>query len=557
MNVRIDLSMSSPLLLVRAWLASERKLLWIAVIYSVAIGLLSLVVPVAVQSLVNTVAFGNLLQPLVVLTLVVLAGLGFSGILQGLRTFVVELLQRRIFVRISSDVVGKLLRARVEAFDGHHGPELVNRFLEVVTVQKSGAILLIDGLSILMQTTIGMILLAVYHPWLLAFDVLLFLAILVVLFPMGRGAIGTSILESKAKYELVAWLEEIARWPASFKPANGSAYATDRADGLVKKYLGYRAKHFRILIRQILGSLWLHALASAVLLGAGGWLVIQRQLTLGQLVAAELVVTLVVSGFSKFGKQLETFYDLCAAADKLSYLTELPLEASGKETLAEKAQGAQVIFRDVRFRYQEGELMLTDASCIIPAGARAALTGHGKTTLLDLIYALRTPAGGEIEIDALDMRDIRLESLRAQTGLVRRAEIFHGSIADNLRVASPGAGAVEMRAALDRAGLLDEIRNLPNGLETQLVTGGLPLSHSQALRLMIAREVLKRPRLLLLDECLDEIEDVKLRSRIMAGLFDPGNPWTVIVATKNPEIRAACEQHFHLEDGILRENVKQ
>ena len=101
-----------------------------------------------------------------------------------------------------------------------------------------------------------------------------------------------------------------------------------------------------------------------------------------------------------------------------------------------------------------------------------------------------------------------------------RAEIFHGTIADNLRVGNPSAGAVEMRAALDRAGLLDEIRNLREGLDTVLVTGGLPLSQSQALRLMIAREVLKRPRLLLLDECLDEIEDVKLRSRIMAELFE-------------------------------------
>jgi len=535
----------------------ERTLLWIAVIYSIAIGLLSLVVPVAVQSLVNTVAFGNLLQPLFVLTLVVLAGLGFSGVLQGLRTYVVELLQRRMFVRISSDVVGKLLRARVEAFDGHHGPELVNRFLEVVTVQKSGAILLIDGLSIFMQSSIGMILLAVYHPWLLAFDVLLFLAILVVLFPMGRGAIGTSILESKAKYELVAWLEEIARWPASFKPANGSAFATERADTLVKKYLGYRVKHFRILIRQVLGSLALHAIASAVLLGAGGWLVIQRQLTLGQLVAAELVVTLVVSGFSKFGKQLETFYDLCAAADKLSYLTELPVEETGRERLPERSEGARVVFRDVRFSYQDKAPVLVNGSCEIPSGARAALTGHGKTTLLDLLYALRTPAGGEIEIDSLDIRDIRLESLRAQIGLVRRAEIFHGTVADNLRVGNPSAGAVEMRAALDRAGLLDEVRNLPDGLDTVLVTGGLPLSHSQALRLMIAREVLKRPRLLLLDECLDEIEDVKLRSRIMAELFESQNAWTVLVATKNPEIRAACEQHFHLEDGVLRENVSR
>ncbi|MBL8176093.1 MAG: ABC transporter ATP-binding protein [Bryobacterales bacterium] len=548
---------TSPLQQVRSWLVEERTLLWIAVIYSVAIGLLSLVVPVAVQSLVNTVAFGNLLQPLFVLTLVVLAGLGFSGVLQGLRTFVVELLQRRIFVRVSSDVVGKLLRAKVEAFDGHHGPELVNRFLEVVTVQKSGAILLIDGLSILMQTSIGMILLAVYHPWLLAFDVLLFLAILVVLFPMGRGAVGTSILESKAKYELVAWLEEIARWPASFKPANGYAFATERTDALVKKYLGYRVKHFRILIRQILGSLGLHALASAVLLGAGGWLVIQRQLTLGQLVAAELVVTLVVSGFSKFGKQLETFYDLCAAADKLSYLTELPTEESGKDRLPDKQEGSRVLFRDVRFAYPNSAPIIQNGSCEIPAGGRVALTGHGKTTFLDLLYGLRTPAGGEIEIDSLDSRDIQLTSLRAQIGLVRRPEIFQGTIADNLRVANPAAGAVEMRSALDQAGLLDEIRNLPDGLDTQLVTGGLPLSHSQALRLMIAREVLKHPRLLLLDECLDEIEDIKLRSRIMAGLFDASKPWTVLVSTKNPEVRAACEQHFHLEEGTLREYSKR
>ncbi len=549
--------MTSPLHQVRSWLSVERTLLWIAIIYSIAIGLLSLVVPVAVQSLVNTVAFGNLLQPLVVLTLVVLAGLGFSGILQGLRTFVVELLQRRIFVRISSDVVGKLLRAKIDAFDGHHGPELVNRFLEVVTVQKSGAILLIDGLSIFMQSSIGMILLAVYHPWLLAFDVILFLAILVVLFPMGRGAIATSILESKAKYELVAWLEEIARWPASFKPANGFAFATHRTDELIKKYLSYRIKHFRILMRQVLGSLGLHALASATLLGAGGWLVIQRQLTLGQLVAAELVVTLVVSGFSKFGKQLETFYDLCAAADKLSYLTELPMEETGKEKLPAKREGLQVLFRDVRFSYQDGSPVLLNGSCQLHSGSRAALTGHGKTTFLDLIYALRTPAGGEIEIDSLDIRDIQLESLRAQIGLVRRSEIFHGTIADNLKVANPAAGAVEMRAALEQAGLLDEIRDLPDGLDTVLVTGGLPLSHSQALRLMIAREVLKHPRLLLLDECLDEIEDVKLRNRIMAGLFDPKNPWTVLVATKNPEIRATCEQHFHLEDGILREYAKR
>lgn len=543
----------SPFSRLVAWLAGERTLLSIAVVYSVGIGLLSLVVPVAVQSLVNSVAFGNLLQPLVVLTLIVLAGLGFSSILQGLRTYVVELLQRRVMVSVSSDSMNRLLRARVDAFDGHHGPELVNRFLEVVTVQKSGAMLLIDGLSILMQTTIGMILLGVYHPWLLAFDFLLLLFILIVLFPMGRGAVRTSILESKAKYELVAWLEEIARWPALFKSRAGLVYATRRTDELVKDYLTYRSKHFRILLRQIMGSLTLQAIASALLLGGGGWLVIQRQLTLGQLVAAELVVTLVVSGFSKFGKQLETFYDLSAAVDKLAYISDLPAEHSGKDELPRSKNGIAVTFRDVGFAYAGAKRpVLENVSWNLVPGGRYALTGTGKSTVLDLIYGLRTPGNGGIDIDAIEIRDINLDSLRSQIALVRQPEIFQGTLAQNLRLVNPEASSHDMRDALNRVGLLEELRDFPDGLDTKLSTGGLPFSQGQATRLMIARALLTQPRLLLLDECLDLIEDPALRRRLMDDLFAKSNPWTVLVVTNNPEIRALCDQTFLIKDGQLQ-----
>lgn len=293
-------SSSSPLSRLLEWLHTERRDLWVAVIYSAAVGLLSLVVPVATQAVVNTIAFGTLLQPLVYLTLAVLLALGTSALLQAMRFWVVELIQCRMLVRVASTVVDRLLRARIEAFDREHGPELVNRFFDVVTVQKSAASLLVEGLSIFMQTVIGMILLGIYHPWLLAFDALLVGAIAMVLGPMGRGAIRTSIEESKAKYSLVAWLEEIARHPVTFKSERGSRYALDRANGLVSRYLKERARHFRILMRQKAGFLTLQAIASSLLLGVGGWLVIHRQLTLGQLVAAELIVSLVVSGFSKF-----------------------------------------------------------------------------------------------------------------------------------------------------------------------------------------------------------------------------------------------------------------
>ena len=262
-----------PLVRLRALLEGERRTLWVAVVYSAVIGLLSLVLPVAVQSLVNTIAFGSVLQPLVVLTLFVFVALGFSTALNAMRAFVVEVIQRSIFARVATDVTWRLIRVRADAFDRYHGPELVNRFFDTVTVQKSASLLLIDGLSILMQTLIGMILLAIYHPWLAAFDVLLILAMLAIIFALGRGAIGTSIRESKAKCAL-----ELARTAGgpfiTFKSPGGPEYAVRRSQRLLEDYLTYRSKHFRILVRQIIGSFALQAIASSALLGIGGWLVI-------------------------------------------------------------------------------------------------------------------------------------------------------------------------------------------------------------------------------------------------------------------------------------------
>jgi putative ABC transport system ATP-binding protein len=546
----------SPTQRLRGWLRTESTELWVAVIYSVAIGLLSLVVPVAVQSVVNTIAFGTLLQPLLYLTLAVLAGLGFSAVLQAVRTYVVEMMQRRIFVRVSTNSLSRLLRARVEAFDDHHGPELVNRFLDVVTVQKAGAILLLDGLTIFMQTVMGMILLAVYHPWLLAFDLVLLVCILLILFPMGRGAIPTSVKESKAKYALVAWLEEVARWQTTFKSTRGAFYAVERTDALVGEYLSYRAKHFRILLRQISASLILHALASSALLGVGGLLVINRQLTLGQLIAAELVVTVVVSGFAKFGKQLETFYDLNAAVDKLGYITDLPLEPNGSDPLPSVERGASIRLREVEFTYANGRQVLTGVDLDLLPGARIGISGYGKSTLLDLIFGLRTPTGGTIEVDGHDVREIRLDHLRSQISMVRAPEVFHGTIADNLKLGNEKASAVDLRNALEVAGLLGDVQSLPEATLTELQTGGLPLSPSQGIRLMVARAVLQEPRVLLLDEALDQVESPDARVALARALFRelPGS--TTMVVTSKPEILELCDEVYELLDGRLKKHSK-
>lgn len=543
----------------KATLRLESTDLWIAAVYSAALGMVSLVLPVAVQAVVNTVAFGTLLQPLVVLTMLVFLALVFAAVLNAYRQWVVELIQRRVFVRMAGASTEKLVGAEQQAFQEQHGPELVNRFLDVVTVQKSAASLLVDGLSVVFQTAIGMILLGIYHPWLLAFDVLLLASILVVMFPLGTGAIPTSVLESKAKYALVAWLEEIARHQVAFKRPAGVNLALQKTNQLVLEYLKYRAGHFRILMRQIVGSFVLQALASATLLGVGGWLVIDRQLTLGQLVAAELVVALVVSGFTKLGKHLETFYDLMAATDKLGYIEDLPVERSSGEELPRGSGGLAVELRDVSILAGVRGKLLEGVQLRLDAGARAALvggTGSGKSVLLDLLYGLRSPYEGVLEMDGRDVRDIRLGELRSQVALVRHPEIFEGTILENLRLGDEDLDSMAAREALEQVGLLASVTQLPDGLHTELISGGLPLSPGRRVQLELARALLHRPRLLILDECVDLLDDLPERGALLDFLFDEARPWTLIIVSHSLDVLDRCQAIYRIQDRRLVEGVR-
>ena len=543
----------SPYERLKALLRAERSTLWVAIIYSIVIGLLSLVVPLAVQSLVNTVAFGSVLQPVVVLTLLVFIALGFSAALNGLRAYVVELLQRSVFARVAQDFLHRLLCVKAEAFDRSHGPEIVNRFFDVVTVQKAAATLLIDGLTILMQTVIGMVLVALYHPILLAYDFLLIVSMLFIIFVLGRGAVYTAIKESKAKYAVEAWLEQIATHLILFKSPGGTAHAVEQSRHLLEHYLEYREKHFTILLRQTVGSFALQAVASSILLGIGGYLVISRQLTLGQLVAAELIVTLMVSGFTKFGKHLEVYYDLLAALDKLGNVVDLPQERQGGEGCLGGHGPLSLQFRQTKYR------QLSIASFELAAGQSLGLVGHngcGKSTLADLLYGLREPEAGVITLDGVDLRELPLSELRRHVSLVRENEIFPGSLLDNVRLGQD-LSHDQVHDLLHRVGLLDEIQLLPQGLNTELHPSGRPLSRVQVSRLMIARAIAGNPRMLILDDALDQIDRVQEREDVCRVLFDPSASWTLICVTGRRDLLARCARLAVLENGNLRDSNLQ
>ncbi|QDV24810.1 peptidase domain-containing ABC transporter [Aureliella helgolandensis] len=528
----------SPVERLREFLKPEASDIWIVIVFAFVVSLLMLATPIAVEALVNTVAFGRLVQPILILALMLLTFLGFQGAIRALQTYVVEVIQRRLFARVAGDLAFRLPRTEAEAMDGEYMPEVVNRFFDVVTVQKVTAQLLLDGLGLILSAFIGMAVLGFYHPWLLGFDVFLLAAIAIIIFVLGRGAVSSAVKESKHKYKMAAWLGDIARCPTAFRNDGGAEFALERADRMVHEYLIARRKHFRIIMRQVLFALGLQAVASTVLLGLGGWLVVSGELTLGQLVAAELIVTVIVGAFAKFGKHMESFYDVLASVDKLGVLFDIPMERQDGMLAITLTEPAQLGLEKVSYAWPGQPKAVDCVDARVAKGESVAVlgdAGSGKTTLLEMIYGLRDPTSGHIVVDGFDPRDLRPDVLRTRISMAHGAEVFHATVEENVHLHREGVTATNVRDVLNGIGLLDPILRLTDGCKTMLTSNGSPLSESQCRLLGIARAAIGRPGLLLVDGSLDMLGAHDLE-RCLKFLLAEDRPWTLIVATSREEI---------------------
>lgn len=521
------------------------------VVYGAASAVLTLAVPLTVDALISNITFGTLLTPLVVLVGILMGCLLLQGVLRALQAWIAEVIERRIFVRVVSDLSWRLPRVDIRAFDRSHGPELVNRFFDTMTVQKSSSKLFLALTNIVLTTGVGLTVLSFYHPFLLGFAIALLVAISILLFVFGIGGVRTAVNESIAKYDVAAWLQELARNTTAFCTKGGADFAHQRAERLVDTYVTARRKHFRILFRQICSSLGLQILASTSVLAIGGWLVIDQQLTVGQLIASELIVTAVVANITKLGSVLESWYDVCAASDKLGHLIDLPLERQSGDSLDSSTKGVALHLESVRCAIDPGTELaeLHDLTMTVKAGERVALTGAAggdSSLLLDVLFGLREPLSGHVTVDGLDQRQLRLDETRDAFALVHGTEIVDGTILDNLRFGRQNVSPTAVRNALQEVALWDEVMSLANGLDTELTTGGGPLTASQATRLMLARAILGEPRLLLLDGPLDALTPT-VRRKVLPSLFDKRHAWTVLVATNAPDVIDACDRTFDCE----------
>ncbi len=522
----------------------ERSDLWTVIAFAMAVGVLSIVTPAAIEALVNTVAFGVQLWPVVVLAGVMFGFLVLSVLLRAMQLFVVECLQRRFFVRTADAFADHFARAEISAFDGRNPTDIVNRFFEVASVQKAFATLLVDGIGVVMVTLVGLVVLAFYHPYLLTFAAVMAALVFFLLFVLGIGGVKSSIAESYAKFDVAAWLEELAKCPHTFRFGRGGELAHQRADELADAYVTARRRHFRVVWRQTLFAFLLEAVAMTVLLGLGGWLVINRQLTLGQLVAGELIVALVLAAISKSGKYIETFYDLQASLDKLGVIDQLPLEREGGEVLPAGDRPMRVVAETRKWMPSGHGGSEPLRRLELSPGERVAVygpSGSGKTRLMETLALLRVPEEGLLEFDGLDARSLDRPQTRLQVAYVGQAETFADTVAENIRVGRSELSAADVRRALEMVGLADTVARLPEGVGTPIASDGLPLSANDVSRLSIARAIAGKPRLLLINGMLDRL-DLRTCPELIESLFDRSAPWTLVIVTARDDIKTRCDR---------------
>ena len=541
-------SSATPIVRIFRVLRAEWTDIGIVVLFAFVSGLLMLATPLAIESLVNTIAFGRFLQPVIVLALLLL---GFLVLLAGIRvlqTIVVEIFQRRLFARVAADFSFRIPRVDAAFMSQHDVPVTVNYFMEVPTLQKTFAQMLMDGVTLILSAVIGLAVLALYHPWLLGFDILLLILVFTIIFGLGYGAFRSSIKESKQKHLVFAWLQNLASRMELLAIPGSRHFAAGRASQLIDEYLNARRYHFSILIRQIVASLLLQAVASTGLLGLGGWLVISDELTLGQLVAAELIVTAVLASFAKLGKHLESFYDLVASVEKIGHVLDLPLEQTTGTLTLTAAEPASISLDAVQHPRIGCLPRLAPQTREIASGAHVAIInppGSQAETLLSILSAQFQPAGGRLAIDGINVREIHRKSLLDQIILVRDALIIPGTIVENIHMQRPDTSPSEVYEVLSLLDLVGELEDLPNGLNTELLPNGYPLNSRQRVLISIARAIAAEPRLLLIDGTLDLL-DKQTGVNVLQLLCREDQPWTLILRTTRSEFAECCTETWTL-----------
>lgn len=538
-------------------LQPDRREIGYLYLYAVLVGLIALVGPLGVQAIINLIAGGTFNASLVVLVLIVTAATVFLGVLKIMQYVVAETLQRRLFARAAFEFAYRLPRIKLEALREHYPPELVNRFFDTVTVQKGLPKILMDFSGAVMQIIFGLVLVSLYHSFFAIFGSVLAVLLFLLMRVAGPSGMKTSLVESKYKYKVAGWLEDVARASNTFKLAGGERLSMRRTNTLLGGYLDARKAHFRILLFQYGGLVLFQALVTASFLLLGGTLVIDNQINIGQFVAAEIVILLIVSSAEKLVFTLDVVYDTLTGVEKIGTVTDLPLENGGDLLFPsiDTGKGMEVELSDMTFVYPEsGTVALDNINLTLNANERICVAGYnrsGRATLVSILAGMRFDFEGYLKFNGVPFGNLKLESLRHWIGDYSPEEtIIPGTLIDNICLGHPDVQFEDIRWALELANLDSWIGEQTKGFDTELLAEGLNVPRSVRVRLLLARAIIRKPRLLVLGSLLEQLEPA-IRNNIMKGLTTDECAWTLLVVSNDPNVARTCDRALVMRKGRI------
>lgn len=523
---------------------------------SILSGLIQLSLPLGIQAIINfaIVATGRKQLPasMWVLILLVVLGVLFTGMLKINQMKIVEKIQQKIFTRFSFEFSYRIPKLNVKSIDQFHLPELVNRFFDIPTLQKSMAKLLLDIPTAVIQLCFGLILLAFYNSVFIVFGIILLVILYLILYISSPKGFEASLQESNFKYDIGGWIQEIARGIKTFKFFNSYNLHIEKTNHLLEGYLHSRNRHFQILKLQYWSLVVFKILITASMLIVGGILLIRQEINIGQFIAAEIIILTIMNAVEKLIVSLETVYDLLTSVEKINKITEKPIDEEGSYEFIKK-QGIEIEAKNLSFGFEKNYI-LQNISFHIKPGQKVAITGDGdsgKTVLLRLLTGVFQDFKGELSFDQIPINNYNLNTLRNHIGIyMQKQDIFSASLWENITLGNVDIKEQDVLDVFKIVGLDNFYKSLHKGFDTHLEPTGKQLSSSNVQKLLIARSLLNQPALLLLDEPMKLIaaDDKQFLQNYLFSLKDV----TIIFTTNDPSLISKSDLVIHLEKGLVK-----
>ncbi|WP_299433232.1 ATP-binding cassette domain-containing protein [uncultured Maribacter sp.] len=535
----------------------ERKDIFQVFYYAIFEGIVALSLPLGIQAIINLIQGAQISTSWIVLVVLVTTGVAFSGILKLMQMRIIETIQQRIFTRASLELSYRFPKIKMSELRNYYLPELANRFFDTLTIQKGLSKILIDVPSAFLQIIFALILLSFYHPFFIVFGLLLLLLIYMVFKYTVKKGLDTSLKESKIKYQVAYWLQEISRVVISFKLSGNTNLAMSKNDNLVSHYLKSRESHFKILILQFIQMIGFKVLVTAGLLLIGGFLVLDQRMNIGQFVAAEIIILLVINSVEKLILGLESFYDVLTSIEKLGQVVDKPIEAQ-KGEIINTNKDLTIEFQNVTYAVKErNQPILENISFTINQEDRILIegeSGSGKSSLFQLISGVILPTSGYIYINNLSIESLFISKYRAILGLSLSSETpFEGTIRENITFGDTTITDEEIYEAFDNLDLTVFLKQQSMGLNTILKPEGKQIAYTTAKKIVLARAIVKKPKLLILEDPLDQFHKTEAE-KIINFITKDSHAWSLIVVSNNETWKGKCNKHITLKEGNIIKN---